>query len=394
MHARRRRMALSALVFVVAGVASARAGDGLALTPPMGWNSWNKFGCDVSEKLLRETADALVSTGMRDAGYQYLVVDDCWQVKRDEKGRIVADPDHFAGGMKAVADYVHGKGLKFGLYSDAGTGTCQKRPGSKDHEEIDARTYAEWGVDYLKYDWCNAEGQDTRDSYAKMSRALQTSGRPIVFSMCEWGSSKPWLWGQGVGHLWRSTGDIQDCWDCATSWGGMGVSHIIDLMVDLYPYAGPGHWNDPDMLEVGNGGLKPGESRAHFSLWALLAAPLMAGNDLRSVSRETLDILTNREVIAVDQDALGMQGRKVRDNGPQEVWMKPLADGSRAVILFNRGSEASEITAAWEEIGFFPGGKARVRDLWKKADVGSFTGSFKAKVEPHDVVMVRVTPQF
>jgi len=384
------------VVFIagLAGPARAASGDGLALTPPMGWNSWNKFGCDVSEKLIRETADALVATGLKDAGYQYLVIDDCWQVKRDEAGRIVPDPDRFSSGMKALADYVHGKGLRFGLYSDAGTGTCQKRPGSKGHEEQDARSYAEWGVDYLKYDWCNAEGQDTRDSYGKMSRALRASGRPIVFSICEWGSTRPWLWAQGVGHLWRSTGDIQDCWDCGKSWGGMGVVHIIDLQADLYPYAGPGHWNDPDMLEVGNGGLSAAESRAHFSFWCLFSAPLMAGNDLRNMSKETLEILTNREAIAVDQDPLGMQGRKVRDNGPQEVWMKPLADGSRAVILFNRGTEAGPVTVAWEALGLAPGGKAAVRDLWKKADLGSFPGHFEAKVEPHDVVMLRVTPQF
>jgi alpha-galactosidase len=385
---------MAAFIVPAAGVAWAASGDGLALTPPMGWNSWNKFGCDVSEKLIRETADALVATGLKDAGYQYLVIDDCWQVKRDEKGRIVPDPDRFASGMKTLADYVHGKGLKFGLYSDAGTGTCQKRPGSKGHEELDARTYAEWGVDYLKYDWCNAEGQDTPDSYGRMSRALRGSGRAIVFSICEWGSTRPWLWAQGVGHLWRSTGDIQDCWDCGKSWGGMGVVHIIDLLADLHPYAGPGHWNDPDMLEVGNGGLTPAESRAHFSFWCLFAAPLMAGNDLRNMSKETLEILTNREAIAVDQDALGMQGRKVRDNGPQEVWMKPLADGSRAVILFNRGTEAGSIAVSWEDVGLAPGGKAAVRDLWKKADLGSFSGRFEAKVEPHDVVMVRVTPQF
>jgi alpha-galactosidase len=377
---------------LVAGVSGFGADD-LAATPPMGWNSWNKFGCDVSEKLMKEMADALVSTGMKDAGYQYLVIDDCWQVRRDAEGRIVPDPDRFPSGMKALADYVHGKGLKFGLYSDAGTGTCQKRPGSKDHEAIDARTYAEWGVDYLKYDWCNAEGQDTRDSYARMSRALRASGRPIVFSICEWGSTRPWLWAPGIGHLWRSTGDIQDCWDCGKSWGGMGVVHIIDILADLYPYAGPGHWNDPDMLEVGNGGLSTAESRAHFSFWALLAAPLMAGNDLRSMSAETREILTNPEVIAVDQDALGMQGRKVRDNGPQEVWMKPLADGSKAVILFNRGTEAGNIGVAWEDVSLAPAGKALVRDLWKKADMGAFAGRFEAKVGPHDVVMVRITPQ-
>ena len=370
------------------------AGDGLALTPPMGWNSWNKFGCNVSEKLIRSAADALVSSGMKDAGYQYVVIDDCWQVRRDAAGKIVADPERFPSGIKALADAIHAKGLKFGIYSDAGSMTCAKRPGGKGHEAQDAKTYAEWGVDYLKYDWCNTEGQDTRDAYAKMSRALRASGRPIVFSICEWGNSKPWTWAQGIGHLWRATGDIQDCWDCGASWGGMGVVHIIDLMADLYAYSGPGHWNDPDMLEVGNRGLTLAENRAHFSLWALFAAPLMAGNDLQSMKPEIRDILTNREVIAIDQDPLGMQGRRVRDYGAHEVWVKPLADGSRAVILFNRGSEESPIAAAWEDIGLFPGGKAVVRDLWKKADIGSFTGRFEAKVEPHGVVMLKITPQF
>jgi alpha-galactosidase len=385
--------ALLTAAMLSAATPPAFTADGLALTPPMGWNSWNKFGCDVSEALIRGTADALVATGMKDAGYQYLVIDDCWQVRRDAQGKIVADPERFPSGMKALADYVHGKGLKFGLYSDAGTATCAKRPGSKDHEALDARTYAEWGVDYLKYDWCNTEGQDTRDSYARMGRELRAAGRPIVFSICEWGSTQPWLWAPGIGHLWRSTGDIQDCWDCGKSWGGMGVAHIIDLQADLYPFAGPGHWNDPDMLEVGNGGLTTAESRAHFSFWALMAAPLMAGNDLRAMSAETRDILTNREVIAVDQDALGMQGRKVRDNGPQEVWMKPLADGSRAVILFNRGTEAGEIAVSWPEIGLAPGRKALVRDLWRKTDVGAAVdGRFAAKVGAHDVVMIRVTP--
>jgi alpha-galactosidase len=386
-------MRVLSFAVLLAAVPPAIAADGLALTPPMGWNSWNKFGCDVSEKLVKEMADALVSTGMKDAGYQYLVIDDCWQVRRDAQGRIVPDPDRFSSGMKALADYVHGKGLRFGVYSDAGTATCAKRPGSKDHEAIDARTYAEWGVDYLKYDWCNTEGQDTRDSYARMGQALKASGRPIVFSICEWGSTRPWLWAPGIGHLWRSTGDIQDCWDCGKEWGGMGVTHIIDILAELHPYAGPGHWNDPDMLEVGNGGLTTAESRAHFSFWALLAAPLMAGNDLRSMSAETREILANPEVIAVDQDALGMQGRKVRDNGPQEVWMKPLGGGAKAVILFNRGTEAGNIGVAWEDIGLAPAGKALVRDLWKKADAGSFAGRYEAKVGPHDVVMLRIAPQ-
>ena len=385
------RLSLFALALLAANPSAGE--DGLALTPPMGWNSWNKFGCDVTEGLIKETAAAMVSTGMKDAGYRYVVIDDCWQVRRDEKGRIVPDPARFPSGMKALADDVHAKGLRFGLYSDAGSGTCQKRPGSKGYEELDARTYAEWGVDYLKYDWCNTEGQDTRDAYGRMSQALRAAGRPVVFSICEWGSTKPWLWAQGIGHLWRTTGDIQDCWDCSRSWGGMGFTHIIDLQADLYPYAGPGHWNDPDMLEVGNGGLTAAENRAHFSFWCLFAAPLMAGNDLRSAPPETLEILTNREVIAVDQDPLGMQGRKVRDDGAHEVWMKPLADGSRAVILFNRGSEAADIATSWEEIGLFPGGRALVRDLWKKADLGSFVGRFSARVEPHGVAMVRITPK-
>jgi alpha-galactosidase len=392
------RIARSILVTFTVGLSlappPAAAGEGLALTPPMGWNSWNRFGCDVSETLIKETADALVSSGMKDAGYEYVVIDDCWQVDRDSSGRIVVDAERFPSGMKALADAVHSKGLKFGAYSDAGTGTCQDRPGSKGYEEIDARTYAEWGVDYLKYDWCNSEGQDTRNAYALMSQALRATGRPIVFSICEWGSTQPWLWAQGIGHLWRATGDIQDCWDCGRRWGGMGVVHIIDLMTDLYPYAGPGAWNDPDMLEVGNDGLTPTESRAHFSFWALFAAPLMAGNDIRSMSKETHDILTNREVIAVDQDPLGIQGRRVRDRGTLEVWMKPLADGSRAVILFNRGTETAPVAARWEDIGLFPEGQAVVRDLWKKADVGTFTGSYRADVEPHGVVMVRVKPTF
>jgi alpha-galactosidase len=386
-----RATGFAALALLGAAGVRGQGSEALAATPPMGWNSWNKFGCDVRESLIRETADAMVATGMRDAGYRYVVIDDCWQVSRDATGRIVADPERFPRGMKALADDVHAKGLRFGLYSDAGTGTCQKRPGSKGYEELDARTYAAWGVDYLKYDWCNTEGQDTRDAYTRMSRALRAAGRPIVFSICEWGNTRPWLWAQGIGQLWRSTGDIQDCWDCGRSWGGMGVVHIVDQQAELYPFAGPGHWNDPDMLEVGNGGLTPAESRAHFSLWALFAAPLMAGNDLRSMSPETLAILTNREVIAVDQDPLGIQGRRVRDEGIKEVWMKPLADGSRAVILFNRGTEAGEIEVAWEEIGLFPGGAALVRDLWKKEDLGTVKGRFEAKVEPHGVVMVRIT---
>ena len=362
----------------------------LARTPPMGWNSWNKFQCNVDEGLIRESADALVSTGMRDAGYQYLVIDDCWQVSRDAQGNIVADAKRFPSGMKKLADYVHSKGLKFGIYSDAGTKTCGGRPGSKDREVQDAKQYAAWGVDYLKYDWCNTEGMDAKETYGKMSRALKQSGRPIVLSLCEWGQNKPWTWAAGMGQLWRTTGDIQDCWDCNTDWGGMGLIHIIDLQEGLQAYAGPDHWNDPDMLQVGNGGMTTGEYRAHFSLWAIMAAPLMAGNDLRNMSADTRAILLNHEVIAVDQDPLGVQGYRVRDSGFYEVWMRQLAGGERAVVLFNRGNKPMKITATWEELGYGPAARLHAQDLWTKKDLGTLVGKVEATVAPHDVVMVRL----
>jgi alpha-galactosidase len=380
------------LLFALPQPAPAQQPDNRALTPPMGWNSWNKFGCDVSEQLIRETADAMVSSGMKDAGYEYVVIDDCWQVDRDSDGNIVVDPEHFPSGMKALADYVHSKGLKFGIYSDAGLMTCQERPGSRGYEFQDARQYAAWGVDYLKYDWCHTGTQDAPASYALMGQALDASGRSIVFSICEWGSNKPWLWAPGIGHLWRTTSDIQNCWDCRRDWGGMGFVHILDLQVGLESYAGPGHWNDPDMLEVGNDGLTITESRAHFSLWALLASPLMAGNDLRSMSPEIVEILTNSEVIAVNQDALGRQGRKVRDDGDLEIWSKELRDGSRAVILFNRSGEDSPMEVRWPEIGYTAGLDALVRDLWRHEDLGSFRGVYSTSVPSHGVVMLRITP--
>jgi alpha-galactosidase len=366
--------------------------DGLARTPPMGWNSWNKFGCNVSEDLIKTMADAMVSSGMKDAGYQYIVIDDCWQISRDKEGNIIPDPQRFPSGMKALADYVHSKGLKFGIYSDAGTATCQKRPGSRGYEFQDARQYAAWGVDYLKYDWCNTSTQNAQASYSIMRDALKLAGRPIVFSICEWGTSRPWLWAQNVGHLWRTTGDIVDAWDTGSRRGGLGVMQILDLQVGLESFAGPGHWNDPDMLEVGNGKMTETEYQAHFSLWCLLAAPLMAGNDLRSMSPEIRAILTNREAIAVNQDPLGMQGRKVRDDGDLEVWARQLSDGSRAVILLNRSASEAPITVNWTELGYPPHLSAAVRDLWQHKDLGKFTGQFSATVAPHGVVMVTVKP--
>jgi len=371
--------------------------DSLAQTPPMGWNSWNKFACNVSEDLIKSVADAIASNGMREAGYQYVVIDDCWQVSRDENGFIVADPQRFPSGIKALADHVHSKGLKFGIYSDAGARTCAGRPGSQGHEYQDALQYARWGVDYLKYDWCNTGTRNAEEAYSTMSRALLATGRPIVFSLCEWGTAKPWLWGKGIGNLWRNTGDISDKWSSKKKWPDgscceYGMVDILDQQVGLAAFAGPGHWNDPDMMEVGNGGMTIPEYRAHFSFWALLAAPLIAGNNVRSMSPEIKEILTNLEVIAVNQDKLGREGERVKKNGDLEVWAKTLADGSRAVILFNRGSEEAEVSVAWEEIGYPAHLTAKVRDLWAHKEAGTFTGSYSAKVPSHAVVMVKIIP--
>ena len=371
---------------------------GLALTPPMGWNSWNKFACNVSEDLIKGTADAMVKSAMKDAGYEYIVIDDCWQVSRDVNSNIVADPQRFPHGMKAVGDYIHSVGLKFGIYSDAGSKTCQGRPGGLGHEYQDAIQYAAWGVDYLKYDWCNTTTQDAKASYANIRAALDASGRSIVLSICEWGTAKPWLWGKEVGgNLWRSTGDISDKWEGSTKWpdgsccsNGMLVN--LDLQVGLASYAGPGHWNDPDMLEVGNGGMTDTEYRSHFSLWSILAAPLIAGNDLRNMRPEIQNILTNKEVIAVDQDSLGREGERVGKDGNLEVWAKQLKDGSRAVVLFNRGGTEEKITAAWDALGYPDHLAASVRDLWQHKDLGKFTGKFSSSVASHGVVMVSVKP--
>jgi len=384
--------------FSVVTRAQSSADINLALTPPMGWNSWNKFACNVSEDLIKSTADAMVSSGMKDAGYQYLVIDDCWQVSRDSNANIVADPQRFPSGIKALADYVHSKGLKFGIYSDAGSKTCQGRPGGLGHEYQDALMYASWGVDYLKYDWCNTTTQDAKASYANIRAALNATGRPIVLSICEWGKNQPWLWGAQVGgNLWRTTDDIQDRWAGKKQWPGdgccsYGAVNIIDEEAALYSYAGPGHWNDPDMLEVGNSGMSTIEYRSHFSMWCLLAAPLITGNDLRTMTPEIKAILTNREVIAVDQDPLGSQGRRVWKDGNLEVWSKELKDGSRAVVLFNRGAEEHEITVSWDQIGYPNHLSAAVRDLWAGKDLGRFTSSFKAPVASHGVVMVTVKP--
>jgi alpha-galactosidase len=389
---------LALLIFSASLVAQDTVSAKLALTPPMGWNSWNKFACNVSEDMIREMADGMVKSGMKDAGYQYVVIDDCWQVTRDESGNIVADPYRFPSGIKALADYVHSLGLKFGIYSDAGSKTCAGRPGGLGHEYQDAVQYAAWGVDYLKYDWCNTTTQDAKASYANIRAALDAAGRPIVLSICEWGKAQPWLWGKEVGgNLWRTTGDIQDRWSGKKEWKpgdccSYGVVDIADAEAELYSYAGPGHWNDPDMLEVGNGGMTDVEYRSHFSLWAILAAPLIAGNDLRSMRPEIRDILTNKEVIAINQDPLGMQGRRVSKSGDREAWAKQLQDGSRAVVLLNRGASAQNAVVTWQEIGYPDHLSASVRDLWEHKDLSKTAGKFGATVPSHGVVMVTVKP--
>jgi alpha-galactosidase len=369
-----------------------KAPNGLALTPPMGWNSWNKFACDINEATVRETADAMARSGMRDAGYQYVVIDDCWQGPRDADGFITADAQRFPSGIKALADYVHSRGLKFGIYSDAGRLTCGGRPGSQGHEYQDALTYARWGVDYLKYDWCSTGDRNAQEGYAVMADALRASGRPIVFSMCEWGTAKPWLWAKNVGNLWRTTGDIWDSFsvkDPKRDWAHP-VTDIVDQNEPLWQYAGPGHWNDPDMLEVGNGGMTADEYRSHFSLWAMMAAPLIAGNDIARMDETTRSILLNSEVIAVDQDPLGQQGHRVWKQGDSEVWVKRLSGGAIAVLLFNRADAPVAIRATAEQIGWPAGARAKVRDLWAHKDSKKRSGSIEATVAPHGVAMFRL----
>jgi len=365
--------------------------NGLALTPPMGWNSWNKFGCDVNEKVVRGAAHAMAASGMRDAGYQFIVIDDCWQGARDKNGNIQPDPKRFPSGIKKLADYLHSKGLKFGIYSDAGEKTCGGRPASRGYEYQDARQYAAWGVDYLKYDWCNVGTQDAASSYLTMSQALQATGRPIVFSLCEWGNSAPWLWAQNIGNLWRTTGDIYDHWEGVKDYS-IGMMNIVDMQAGLEGFAGPGHWNDPDMLEIGNGGMTDTEYRAHFSLWAIMAAPLIAGNDLSAMKPETKAILLNKEVIAVDQDPLGVQASRVAKDGDYEVWVRPIKGGGRAVVLLNRSTSPHDITVTWEQLRYPDNLKAAIRDLWRHEDLPSAQGSFTAMVPGHGVVMVTMKP--
>ena len=352
--------------------------------PPMGWNSWNRFHCDINENLIRQTADAIIANGLDALGYRYVNIDDCWMAStRDAQGRLRADPVRFPSGIKSLADYVHARGLKLGIYSSAGTATCAGLPASLNHETVDAQTWASWGVDYLKYDNCNNQGIADLTRYKAMGDALKATGRPIVFSICNWGLAEPWIFGPNAGgSLWRTTGDISDSWNSLTS--------ILDQQAGLESFARGTGFNDPDMLEVGNGGMTTTEYTAHFSLWSLLNAPLLLGNDLRSMPAATLSIIRNSEVLAVNQDWSGSQGRKVRDLGETEIWAKPMTDGSVAAVLFNRTAATTTITTTAAELGLGGSTSYSVRDLWS-ATTSTSTGTLSAAVASHGVVMVRIS---
>ena len=359
--------------------------NGLVRTPPMGFSTWNRFQTDIDDRTIREIADALVATGMRDAGYVYVNIDDGWQGERDEHGNI--RPNAKFPNMKGLADYLHGLGLKLGMYTSPGPRSCAGFEGSYGHEEQDARTFAEWSVDYLKYDWCSAgliyDDAEMPAVYLKMAEAIRATGRPMVFSICQYGRADVWKWGADAGgNLWRTTGDIADRWD---------VMSTIGFAQDgLAPFAGPGHWNDPDMLEVGNGHMTAAEYRTHMSLWALLAAPLIAGHDVRSSSPETLSVLTNREVIAIDQDPLGRPGGRVVQRGPLEVWTRPLGSKRTAVALFNRGAAPATIEASFADLGI--DGRASAIDVWEQRSLGALERNVSANVEPHGVVLLVLAP--
>ncbi len=372
----------------------------IAATPPMGWNSWNTFGPNIDEGLILETADAMVASGLRDAGYKYLVIDDAWMAPERVGGRLMPDPDRFAMGIAALAAEVHDLGLLFGIYSCAGTHTCEGFPASYGYEDVDARTFAEWGVDFLKYDYCYAiAGADPVQLYRRMGQALRQTDREILYSVCEWGAHKPWEWAASVGaHMWRTTEDILDTWESVSRIG-------FDLQADLHPYAGPGHWNDPDMLvvgmggegHVGRGGMTDAEYRSHFSQWCLLASPLMIGCDVRSMSDSTKNLLLDPGLIAINQDPLGRQAYRVgvaKDHGPAETWARPLADGAWAVGLFNMGDEDGRLmSVGWEDLGLRLDQPAGVENITTGEAAESLVGSYATNVDSHDVNVLRVTPE-
>ena len=392
----------AAIILITSNIAAQKF-EGLALTPPMGWNSWNTFQTNIDEKMLMEIADDMVNSGMKDAGYVYLVLDDGWMAKeRDADGNLVADPVKFPKGIKHVADYVHSKGLKFGLYNCAGTKTCGGYPGTRGYEYNDARWYAKNEVDYLKYDWCNTEGITAREAYKTMSNAIKVAGRKMIFSLCEWGDNQPWEWAKDVGHLWRISGDISNCFDCIEdhgTWKSWGVTYIIDMRKNIRQYSGPDHWNDFDMMEVGHG-LSLNEDRAHFSMWCMLASALIAGNDLRKMSKETRAILTDKDMVAINQDKRGVQAYLYKQEDSVDTWIKPLMDDEIAVCFLNRSKKAMPVVYDWTNnpvndtvssmhIDFLKNNYA-IQNLWLKKMEGTTAKAYTASVMPHDVIVLRL----
>ena len=395
------------IVFISFPLCFAQKFENLALTPPMGWNSWNTFEVNINEDLVKKTADIIVSSGLKDAGYEYIVLDDGWMVKdhRDKNGDLIPDPVKFPHGMKALIDYVHSKGLKFGLYNCAGTQTCAGYPGTRGYEYQDARFYANLGIDFLKYDWCNTNGINATEAYTTMSKALKAAGKPIVFSICEWGDNQPWDWATPVGNLWRISGDIYPCFDCEYkheegNWSSWGVLRILEMRKDIRKFSGPDHWNDFDMMEVGNG-MTNTEDKSHFTLWSMMASPLFAGNDLRIMKSETLNILTNKEIIAINQDALGIQGFKYQSENGVDVWVKPLFDENWAVVFLNRSDKTQKINFDWKKhiiedndfkfILNLTSQKYNVRDLWEHINLGNTNKIFQKELAPHDVIAIKLT---
>ena len=395
------------IVFISFPLCFAQKFENVALTPPMGWNSWNTFEVNINEDLVKKTADIIVSSGLKDAGYEYIVLDDGWMVKdhRDKNGDLIPDPVKFPHGMKALIDYVHSKGLKFGLYNCAGTQTCAGYPGTRGYEYQDARFYANLGIDFLKYDWCNTNGINATEAYTTMSKALKAAGKPIVFSICEWGDNQPWDWATPVGNLWRISGDIYPCFDCEYkheegNWSSWGVLRILEMRKDIRKFSGPDHWNDFDMMEVGNG-MTNTEDKSHFTLWSMMASPLFAGNDLRIMKSETLNILTNKEIIAINQDALGIQGFKYQSENGVDVWVKPLYDENWAVVFLNRSDKTQKINFDWKKhiiedndfkfILNLTSQKYNVRDLWEHINLGNTNKIFQKELAPHDVIAIKLT---
>jgi alpha-galactosidase len=383
--------------------ATTAASQALALTPPMGWNSWNAFEKEVSEQVIRETADAMVNTGLKDAGFSYVVIDDIWQGGRDSStGLLYPDAKRFPSGIKALADYVHSKGLKFGIYSDAGNLTCGRMPGSFGYEEKDAKLFADWGVDFLKYDYCYCTDLASTDSnyrtairrYKAMGDALKATGRPILFSICEWGDRAPWIWAKEVGgNMWRIGSDVYDIWDSPRSDNDpVGILASIDAETNLRRFAGPGGWNDPDMLIVGlknKGAIKGGgcndiEYRTQMSMWCMMAAPLMIGCDIRNMDETTKSILLNKDLVEIDQDTLGKQGYRVMRKDGLEVWKKPLTGNRVAISLLNRNSENKSMTVSFKSIELDSTAKYTVYDVWKHASLGEANGTLSANLKPHE----------